>query len=134
GMKKGLTLVELLIVISVLAIMLAFVAGNLTTSLKRGRDAKRKGDLHAIQNALEQYYATCGNVYPTLAAAGASISCASPAIVYMQNIPKDPNGTSYSCTSPGSSCTNSSFTICSNQMEAESSTNPQPTICVTNQQ
>ena len=46
-MKKGFTLIELLIVIMILGVLAALITGNFFTSLKKGRDAKRKADLRA---------------------------------------------------------------------------------------
>jgi len=54
--KKGFTLIELLLVIIILGFLTSLIAGNFFTSLKKGRDARRKGDLEQIQRALEMYY------------------------------------------------------------------------------
>jgi len=53
---KGFTLIELMIVIAILGVLAAMVSGNFITSLKKGRDARRKADLEQIQRALEMYY------------------------------------------------------------------------------
>lgn len=52
----GFTLIELMIVIAIMGILAAMISGNFITSLKKGRDARRKGDLEQIQRALEMYY------------------------------------------------------------------------------
>src|SRR3989344_2904549 len=61
--KKGFTLIEILIVISVIGILASIVLVNLGGFRSRGRDARRISDLRTIQNALELYYANSGN-YP----------------------------------------------------------------------
>ena len=61
----GFTLLELLVVITIIAILAAIGLGNYTRTLSRGRDAKRRADLKAIQNALEQYYVNHDNNYPS---------------------------------------------------------------------
>ncbi len=60
----GFTLVELLVVMTIIAILAAVGLGNYTRSLSRGRDANRRSNLKTIQNALEQYYLSKGNTYP----------------------------------------------------------------------
>lgn len=59
--KKGFTLIELLVVISIIGILVAIGAASYTTSQKLARDARRKGDLKAIQDAKEQYYSNTGS-------------------------------------------------------------------------
>jgi len=62
--KKGFTLVELLVVVSIIAIMsvVAYTAvgGNQVTA----RNAKRKQDINSIQSALQSFYFT-NAAYPT---------------------------------------------------------------------
>lgn len=92
-MKKGFTLIELLIVIILLGVLAALITGNFITSLKKGRDAKRKGDLEQIQRALEMYYED-KKVYPTALSFGTSlcetVDCLSGEKIYMQKLPDDP--------------------------------------------
>ncbi|PIP15252.1 hypothetical protein COX47_00635, partial [Candidatus Roizmanbacteria bacterium CG23_combo_of_CG06-09_8_20_14_all_35_49] len=54
--RKAFTLIELLLVIIILGVLATLIIGNFFTSLKKGRDARRKGDLEQIQRALEMYY------------------------------------------------------------------------------
>lgn len=56
-MKKGFTLVELLVTITIIAIFSAIGLVVYSSVLKQGRDSKRQSDLRSIQSALEQYYA-----------------------------------------------------------------------------
>ncbi len=53
---KGFTLLELLVVISIIAILLGFITASLTRSQKKGRDSRRQADIKAIQQAFEQYH------------------------------------------------------------------------------
>jgi len=61
-----------------------------TTAQKKGRDAKRKGDIKAMQNAMEQYYAINSGY-------GADASCVTQLTAGgMADIPTDPkDGASY---------------------------------------
>lgn len=94
--KKAFTLIELLIVIIILGFMAALITGNFLTSLKKGRDAKRKADLEQIQRALEMYYED-KKVYPlgTSFAFNAPLTDSVSGKIYMQKIPNDPKSGSY---------------------------------------
>ena len=89
--KKAFTLIELLLVIVILGILAALISGNFITSLKKGRDAKRKGDLEQTQRALEMYYED-KKAYPLTAALvfGTPLSDPVSGKVYMQKVPNDP--------------------------------------------
>ncbi len=109
-MKKSFTLIELMIIISMLGVLSASLAGNFITSLKKGRDARRKADLEQIQRALEMYYED-KKKYPTfnIFASNNSSLCetriasdCNPEKTYMQKIPNDPvAGKSYEYQSNG---------------------------------
>lgn len=98
--KNGFTLLELLIVIVILGVLSALITGNFFTSLKKGRDAKRKADLEQITRALEMYYED-KRTYPTFAFPFGNKLCETVACgvnekVYMQKVPNDPiSGKSY---------------------------------------
>lgn len=101
-MKRAFTLIELLVVILIMGVLASLITGNFFTSLKKGRDAKRKTDLEQIQRSLEMYYED-KRTYPTFnifATAGYQLcetkiadSCAAltpPEKVYMIKLPDDP--------------------------------------------
>lgn len=95
---KGFTLVELLIVITIIAILSAFGLINYLEVLKQGRDTKRQSDLKTIQSALEQYHAdnhfypddiTFGS--PLTSNIGRSLPSATPTPkIYLRTVPSDP--------------------------------------------
>ena len=61
--KSGFTLVELLVVMSILGVLATLIAGGFRSAQVRGRDATRKGDLKEISNSLELFYQDYGR-YP----------------------------------------------------------------------
>ena len=128
GIKKGFSLLELLVVIGIIAVLLAIGAASYSTVQRKSRDAKRRGDLKALQQAAEQYYAVCGSEYPT-AVAGFSEAfvCTTPPMTILptDQVPFDPKtGLVYDCLG---TCDTTQFTLCATP-ELESS------ICVSNQQ
>ena len=94
--KKGFTLIELLIVIMILGVLAALITGNFFTSLKKGRDAKRKADLEQITRALEMYYED-KRAYPSSSdvSFGSVLTDLDSGKIYMQKLPNDPNSGSY---------------------------------------
>jgi len=130
-MKKSFTLLEMLIVLGVIGVILSVLSVSFSTTQKKSRDAKRKGDLKSLQSGLEQYYSACSYVYPTGPGGtggplptGSSIVCgASPAVIPV--VPVDPKSAiGYEYTSTGTS-----FSICAT-LEASTPAN----YCLTNQQ
>lgn len=67
--KKGFTLVELLVVITIIAILASIGLVMYSGVQKSGRIAKRIGDLKAIQTALELYHSRNGS-YPATCSTG----------------------------------------------------------------
>lgn len=124
--KLGFTLLEMLVVVGIIAILVGLGSVSYSTAQKKSRDARRKADLKAIQNGLEQYYSICGFSYPA-SGPSTNIICTSPSTAIMPTVPTDPKtGSSYSCAACGSS----GYTLCANSMESESPTG----YCVSNQQ
>jgi len=54
--KRGFTLIELVVVISVLAILSGVLVPRVNSHMKAARDARRLADIKTIRNAVEQYY------------------------------------------------------------------------------
>lgn len=63
-MKKGFSLIELLVAISVIAVIIGFAIPNFLGARERARDAKRKAEMNQFKTALRLYYNDY-NTYPT---------------------------------------------------------------------
>lgn len=66
--SKGFTLVELLVVISIIGLLSTLAVVSLGSARSRARDARRISDIKQIQTALELHYADLG-AYPIEATA-----------------------------------------------------------------
>jgi len=56
-MKKGFTLLELLIVIAIIALLSILGGISVSAQRKKANDVRRRADIHQLQVALEGYYA-----------------------------------------------------------------------------
>ena len=105
--RPGFSLIELLVVITIIGILVGAGTVSYTKAQQKGRDARRKTDLKAIQQALDQYFSQNGK-YPAYISSGADagkIQCnvgttttltwgtsafTCNSITYLQILPKDP--------------------------------------------
>ena len=82
--KKGFTLIEILIVVSIIGLLASIIFVGLGASRAKGRDARRVADLRSIQTGLELYFSKSG-AYPdalaNLVTGGIGVT----------KIPKDPS-------------------------------------------
>src|SRR3990167_7229706 len=60
---KEFKIIELLVVITIIAILIAVVSPSFINAQKKSRDARRKNDLKSVQSALDLYFETNGK-YP----------------------------------------------------------------------
>ncbi len=88
----GFTLIELMVVISIIAILSGISIFALNDARVSGRDAKRKADLSQIASGLELYKADC-NFYPnSIPSAGNPLTGgACNTNTYIEAMPADPD-------------------------------------------
>jgi general secretion pathway protein G len=92
--KSGFTFIELLVVITIVAILSAVGMVSYQSTNRGSRDAKRKADLENIRSALEICRIEDGR-YPASVDFGGDLDC-NGGTVSMQGVPEDPkNAGSY---------------------------------------
>lgn len=85
--KKGLTLIEILIVVAILIVLILMGWFTWRTQINKARDAQRKSHLERISVAFEEYY-NDNDCYPS---SGIINNCGGSELEpYLYNIPCDP--------------------------------------------
>jgi prepilin-type N-terminal cleavage/methylation domain-containing protein len=108
--KTGFTLVELMISMSIIAILSVILVVSFSNVQKNGRDQRRIADLKAIQSAAEQYLLLKGS-YPANKTTPWTINSQ----VVLQTFPTGPKGVGDTYAYVVSS---SGYCACSNKMES----------------
>jgi general secretion pathway protein G len=81
-LEAGFTLIELMVVMSLIAVLAGIAMVNYTTSVQRSREAVLREDLFRMRDAIDQYYADKGKWPQSLEDLVTD--------KYMREIPKDP--------------------------------------------
>lgn len=95
--KKGYTLVEILVVLTIIAVMMAAAIVSYGSITRKSRDSKRRSDMEQVRQALEMYRADNGGYPECWAGEGGSSTklseCLGPVLTaggYLSSIPQDP--------------------------------------------
>ncbi len=120
---NGFTLIEILVAMTIVAILMAISLVSLTGARKVARDGKRKADLEQIRSALEIYRSDC-KTYPSSLTFGAGSSLVGAEAdcsgnTYLDEVPNDPMTSSYTYTY--NRISDNSYALCS-YLEADQDT------------
>ena len=88
--NKGFTIIELLVTITIIALLTTIGVTGYQAVSKSGRDALRKSDLEQLRSALEIYKSENGS-YPT----ATSVCIADLTSDYLNTYPNDPKNPTY---------------------------------------
>lgn len=97
--KLGFTLIEMLVVVTVIGIVLGVLLTSYQGTQGTARDGRRKADLESIKSSLEIYRSDCGtypgqSTFQGILDSGSSlvgpVSTACAGNTYMAPVPKDP--------------------------------------------
>jgi len=124
--KKGFSLIELLVVVAIMGILIGLSAFGLQQARESARDGQRKSDLETIRTGLSFYRSDCnaypintGDFYTLFHPSFGSTTCGG-ANTYIQKTPKDSlSGNLYYYISTNGI----TYTICAS-LETEGSTVP----------
>jgi prepilin-type N-terminal cleavage/methylation domain-containing protein len=122
--QKGFSLLELLVVISIMGILITLGVVAFSTAQKKTRDSRRRADVKAMQDAFEQYmaatgtYETCNTMATYDAGNGAIMPGGLP------TDPKNADGYVYNTTT---ACSISGYCICAS-MESGAGNAEAPTL------
>lgn len=139
-MKKGFTLLELLIVIAIIAMLSSLGMITVGSQRKKANDARRRTDIHQLQVALEGYYTDHQRYPDQLIFNGQPLASADGQTIYLRSVPRDPKNVDpnlyvYNASPPGQPKT--SYDICAYELEAvpdDRTPGKDESFCLTNRQ
>jgi prepilin-type N-terminal cleavage/methylation domain-containing protein len=138
--NKGFTLFELLVSISIIAILTALATISYSAAQKKARDTRRFQDMGLIQKAQEQWYMLNSSTYKVGCVSGSQWTDASGAVVFVY--PTDPRNIFPNVYS-ASVCSAAAYCVCATlESQTGNSSNASCTwvngtgqyFCVSNQQ
>ena len=92
--KSGFTLIELMVVITIISLLTIVTVSQFQTAKKKANDVARKGDINAVSKSLQMYFNDYGffpavNQIDLTTGATFEDGSVSPPYVYMKKLPKE---------------------------------------------
>lgn len=106
---QGFTLIELMVVISIIAFLSVIGIASFTNTQKTARDGRRRGDIDAIAKAMESNYNAVAGTYDSSFTAPSSITAS---FFASNGVPSDPSGGASNCFAAGSSASGAGTSSC----------------------
>jgi prepilin-type N-terminal cleavage/methylation domain-containing protein len=126
NITKAFTLIEILIVISIIGILTSLAVVSYTASQKQARDLQRKSDLSQYRTSLENYANTNDSLYPIYEVKTTASTLCGASILNISSCPDDPktpdhvyyyisnsSGTTYLLWSDSETKSGQSWVVCS---------------------
>lgn len=130
-MRKGFTLIELMVAVTIIALMVGVSTFSMASVRESAKDDKRLADMEAIRSALARYRADCGQFPASLPAGGTAFTGNSSCLninTYINEFPEDPDGYIYSYNVlPASGPPYTDYILCTSLSE-----DPNPALDTTN--
>jgi len=119
--RRGFTIVELVIVVTIMGILLVLGVVNLQGSQANGRDAERKADIESTAMHLETFYTSGSDSATTIGRYPSTLLTSNP-ISYLRDIDVK------SITAPGITNPTTTFIPATNNTQTTAGVTPQPTF------
>jgi prepilin-type N-terminal cleavage/methylation domain-containing protein len=126
--KSGFSLLELLVVVSIIGILIALGTVAFSTAQKKSRDSRRRSDVKAMQEAFEQYKAQIGSYGDCDVMADYDDGAGS---IMPGGLPQDPKNSGSFVYNTDTACATDAYCVCA-LMESSSGNADAPTASACN--
>lgn len=97
--SSGFTMIELLVVISIIGLLSSVVLASVATTREKARDSRRLAEMNSMIKAIELYASSNNGLYPSLGtddvAYNFNATLSSLLSPYIRPVPSDPIGSSW---------------------------------------
>jgi type IV pilus assembly protein PilA len=86
-MKKGFTLIELMIVVAIIGILAAIAIPKFADLISKSKEGATKGALSSVRGALQVYYGDNEGWFPAIDATNGALFCLTNGAKYLSSMP-----------------------------------------------